>query len=364
MTLSLIASAATLWLQLITPPAEYTFPHEVVQEALYTTDAYTIEVLQQRNGPDTWQRVIRLIPLDGADGNDNADSGRKRPAVVVPFYYPEAMLGYDPAGTPANGLPGTPLPRYKGIEMMDHLARRGYITISAESYHLTYPAATAEDKSTIKATGNLGTTIVKDREDFSRWADAAAALQQDYPQWTGVGKLVHDTRLLIDLLEEDERVDADRIGIAGHSLGGKMAFYTACFDARIKVVLASDFGLCWDSTNWDAPWYWGPTHLQELKAAGQTNATLLKSTSRRAVASKANYSGKTARAVGTQKAPLYFCLIAGESDTDASLEAITRARVYPCTHKRAFNFINHATGHRPPSWALEDAYSFLDSVLK
>ncbi len=295
----------SLIFQYLSVPQEYVFPHEVKFVERHSYEDFDAEVMLQRNGPDTWQRVVMVIPRDAADG--------PCPAVVVPFYFPDAMLGFDI-------LTGEALPRYAGIEMMAHLAKRGFICISAESYHLTY----CPDSG-------------KPRDDFSRWQDAADALLTDWPQWCGIGKLVADTRLLIDILESDPRVDNDRIGIAGHSLGGKMAFYTGCVDPRIKAILASDFGLLWEQTNWEKPWYWGD-RLEELKAAGACNTDLWE------------YSGFKP-----------FFLIAGEADNDDSRKALSAAMPRDC---KTLFFLNHATGHRPPGYALEKGYDFLEKYLK
>ena len=50
-----------------------------------------------------------------------------------------------------------------------------------------------------------------------------------------------------------------------------MAFYTGCLDERFKVILASDFGIGWDQTNWKDLWYWG-SRVDELKAANPSAA--------------------------------------------------------------------------------------------
>ena len=157
------------------------------------------------------------------------------------------------------------------------------------------------------------------------------------PQWCGVGKLVADTELLVDILEDDPRVDSERIGIAGHSLGGKTAFYTGCVDPRIKAILASDFGLLWEQTNWEKPWYWGG-RLEELEAAGACNTDLWE------------YSGFKP-----------FFLIAGDADNNDSYEALSAVMPPDCS---TLFFLNHATGHRPPMYALEEGYAFLEKYLK
>jgi dienelactone hydrolase len=52
-------------------------------------------------------------------------------------------------------------------------------------------------------------------------------------------KYIWDVSRLIDYLETRSDVNATRIGIMGHSLGGQMAVWCAVYDSRIKVVLSS-----------------------------------------------------------------------------------------------------------------------------
>ena len=169
--------------------------------------------------------------------------------------------------------------------MMLHLVRQA-CNISADAYHLTYRSST------------------RARDGFLRWKEAATALLEDHPGWTGIGKLTADTRLLIDVLCKEPRVDANHIGIAGHSLGGKMAFYAGCLDPRIKATLASDFGFGWEQSNWNECWYWG-TKIDELKAKGMDHSQLL-----------------------SLAAPKPFYLIAGQYDNQESLKLMQKAQGY------------------------------------
>jgi len=52
-------------------------------------------------------------------------------------------------------------------------------------------------------------------------------------------KYIWDVTRLIDYLATRSDVNASRIGIAGHSLGGQMAVWCAVYDSRIKVVLSN-----------------------------------------------------------------------------------------------------------------------------
>lgn len=270
----------------------------------FSTDEFDGEWYRQENGEGKHQRTLMLFPKNAT---------LPAPAVAVPFYFPEALLAFDHAT-------GEELEYYKGLEMMLHLVRRGYIVVSADAYHLSYIESD------------------KDRMDFTRWQDAANALRADHPNYSGIGKLVDDTRLIIDLLDSESRVDSSKIGIAGHSLGGKMAFYTGCLDDRVKVILASDFGIGWHQTNWHNDWYWGKD-AERLEKEGFDHSELL----------------------SIEKKP--FCLIAGHYDTDESLEIILRADGYRKNGDK-LKFINHATGHRPPVWTLNEGYDFLDKWLK
>lgn len=271
----------------------------------YDYSEYTLEVYRQPLADGTFQRVMAAFPKNVAF---------PAPAVAVPFYHPEGMLGFDPAT-------GDALPFFKGIEMMVHLAKRGYVSVCGDAYHLTYLQSE------------------KGRDDFTRWKDAAAALHRDRPELTGMGKLVSDTRRLLDLLEADPRVDASLMGIAGHSLGGKMAFYAGCLDDRVKAILASDFGFGWEQSNWDDPWYWdGKT--PSLAEQGMDHTALLSAC-----------------------APKPFCLLAGEYDDASSGERMQKAQGYE-THPERLLLIHHGKGHRPPTEALEAGYDFLDQYLK
>ncbi|MBD2864899.1 alpha/beta hydrolase family protein [Paenibacillus oceani] len=292
-----LINLAQKWLDMIGKPDHYDYERRLRLIRKIETAEFVGELYEQANGPGTVQRTLLMLPktING-----------KLPAVVVPFYYPDRMAGYD-----LDTLEPTDEP---DIAMALQLVRRGYAVVSADAYHLTYREFELE------------------RRDFSRWRHAADSLLQDHPEWTGIGKLIADTQLLVDLLCADSRVDHDRIGIAGHSLGGKMALYTGCLDHRIKAMLCSDFGLEWDRSNWNEPWYWGDK-LDALKAADMDHAELMR--------------------LGGMKP---FVLIAGLYDNEDALDGIIRAGY---SNPSQYLFINHASGHRPPIEALEQGYDFL-----
>ncbi|MBR4676161.1 MAG: dienelactone hydrolase family protein [Victivallales bacterium] len=302
----------SLWEKTLGAPRESSYNHSVALIKQFDGDGFTAKLLRQNNGPTTWQRVLIMYPK-GATA--------PCPAVVAPFYNPNKM-------SRLNLETGEEL-LHENAETIGYgrdLVARGFVTIMSETYHLTYIQRPKNDK---------------DLNDFTRWRRAAAKLNEEEPGWTGVGKLVADTRLLIDLLETDPMVDASRIGIIGHSLGGKISFYTGCLDERVKAIVSSDFGIGWEQTNWSDPWYWGKK-FAFLRASSMDHSQLL------AIA-----------------APKPFLLIAGNYDNDGANAFFAAARPYYDAHGAFDNLklFNHATGHRPTPEATEQSYKFLEEHL-
>ena len=59
-----------------------------------------------------------------------------------------------------------------------------------------------------------------------------------YPRWSLLGKMVCDTRGVIDALSSLEYIDHGQIYMMGYALGGKLGLLTAALDERVKAVAA------------------------------------------------------------------------------------------------------------------------------
>jgi dienelactone hydrolase len=101
-------------------------------------------------------------------------------------------------------------------------------------------------------------------QSVENYTEAVERFQKRHPKTLGMHKMLYDAMRGVDVLESLPDVDTTRIGTVGHSLGAKEALYLAAFDERIKVAVASEGGLGYRFTNWDAPWYLGEA-IRDLK---------------------------------------------------------------------------------------------------
>jgi hypothetical protein len=143
------------------------------------------------------------------------DGDGKRPGVVTVYYEPKTAVG----------LKG------EQRDFAYQLARRGFVALSigtteaseAGTYALYYPNI---DQAKVEPLSMLG---------------CAAANAYN-------------------LLANRPDVDADRIGIVGHSFGGKWAMFAGCLFDKFAAVAVSDPGIMFDthpSVNYWEPWYLG-----------------------------------------------------------------------------------------------------------
>ncbi|MDF1816464.1 MAG: sialidase [Verrucomicrobiales bacterium] len=139
-----------------------------------------------------------------------------RPAVLTVYYEPETAAGLNDK-------------EYRDFALQ--LARRGFVTLSIgttestndKTYSLYYPDI---DHSTLQPLSAL----------------ACAAANAWY------------------VLASRAEVDAERIGIVGHSYGGKWAMFAGCLFDKFAAVAVSDPGIVFDnhpSVNYWEPWYLG-----------------------------------------------------------------------------------------------------------
>jgi len=178
-----------------------------------------VQVLQEKRRENFRQLKVRFkwTPVEFTTGYLLIPDGQgKRPAVVTAFYEPETAVG---------------LGKNPHRDFALQLARRGFVTLSIGSTETTnnrtyatyYPSIR---KATVQPLSMLGCAA----------ANAWHALAQR------------------------PEVDDKRIGIVGHSYGGKWAMFASCLFDKFAGAAWSDPGIVFDtrpSVNYWEPWYLG-----------------------------------------------------------------------------------------------------------
>jgi pimeloyl-ACP methyl ester carboxylesterase len=287
------------WLALLgTCPAAIASPAVKVMRMVHE-GAYTGTLASLNVEPHVWEDIFVMRP--------NEPSVHPRPAVIVPFYDVDS-----PAGENLGGRRFT----HPGVSSFALLAvQRGYVAVAVRWF------GEGEGESYPEAVANL-------------------ALRD--PGCTGLGKWVSDAHTLVNYVAALPDVDPQRIGIIGHSLGGKMALYAAAFDSRIAVTVSSEPGIGFSHSNYGDYWYFG----NRLAAAppGTDQHELLGFI-----------------------APRPFLLIGGDQfDGPDSWHYINAARqVYLLYGEpNAIGFLDHHQGHSPTPEATFQAMEWLRHYLE
>jgi len=193
----------------IEPPAP-----RVRELRTYEEDNYTGRLLELQVEPDAWQKIYVMYPATPASV--------PAPVVIVPYYDVDV-----PAGKNMGGRDYRPM----GVRSFAyHMVQQGYIAVAVKWFGEGYGES---------------------------YDEAVANLWTKYPGCTGMGKWVWDAHRVVDYIETLPQADTTRIGIMGHSLGGKMALYAAAFDDRISCAAASEPGIGLQFSNYDDYWYFG-----------------------------------------------------------------------------------------------------------
>jgi predicted esterase len=291
------------WERLLGQPSfgEYGKDAEIIRR--FEVPEFRGRLFRQATGPSSRQLVLLMEPWQAPRS--------PRPGAVVPYYHPDDMAGY-------NLTSGERLAEQSTVQFALHLVRQGYVVVCPEAFPYNTVPEPVE---------NVG---------FAWWQAAAEKVLLDNPRWTGMGKLIHDTRRAVDLLLEQPDVDPGRLVAIGHSLGGKMAFTTGCLDERIKAIIASDFGIGWSFTNWDDLWYLGrQIHAQGFALAHHQLLAL--------------------------HAPRSFLLIGGQYDKPESWQYLREAQKVYRLYGRdaAVGMFDHSSGHQPTEESIRVAYRWL-----
>lgn len=178
-----------------------------------------LQILETTRRDNITQHRVRFLwtPRETTEGYLLIPEGEgKRPAVITVYYEPETAIG-------------------KGKELRDfawQLAKRGFVTLS------------------------LGTTETTKAKTYAIYHPSreAAKVQPLSMLGCAAANAWH-------VLANRPEVDQQRIGIVGHSYGGKWAMFASCLFDKFACAAWSDPGIVFDaarpSVNYWEPWYLG-----------------------------------------------------------------------------------------------------------
>jgi dienelactone hydrolase len=145
---------------------------------------------------DDWTRVSAWMFFP--EGNEEA------PGVLC--CHQECRQGKDePAGLEGNGR----------MALAAHYAEQGYVTLAPDCI-------------------TAGERVSSRSEPYE-----STLFYRDYPDMSLLGKMLADHQHALDVFEMEDRVDAARIGVVGHGLGGTNALILAALDGRVQSCVAS-----------------------------------------------------------------------------------------------------------------------------
>jgi predicted esterase len=294
------ASIQERWMRMLGRPSAGERPLRAEWQERFQEPSWTGRLVQLRLGDEPPWRGLLVLPAH--------HRGERLPFVILPYYDVDTPAGKNLGGR--NALPA-------GVRAFALLA----------------------------AMHGMGAMVVRwaGENDGPGYLEVVAGLAQHHPDLTGLGYWVWQSQRLVDWLSAQPEVDAQRIGIFGHSLGGKMALYAGAFEPRIRAVVSSEPGISLEFSNYEDPWYLG--ERRALLPAGADHHELLQLT-----------------------APRPFLLIAGESaDGDKSVPLLERAASAYSRNPEtgSLAILNHRSGHSPtPGSALAAMQWLLRQLTK
>jgi hypothetical protein len=290
--------------------------HEVMGPWPNLIEKPKLEYLERERRDNLTQHQVRLELAPDLTTDDAyllvPDGKGPFPAMLVVFYDGKTGIG--------RGKPGH-------CDFAYQLARRGFVTLSLGSAPATYYPN--KEKARL--------------QPLSFHAYMAANAQ------TALAAL--------------PEVDRTRIGVLGHSYGGKWAMFAACLHEPFACGVWSDPGVAFDETranvNYWEPWYLGYEPGRERKPGIPTAENPRTGAYRKLVE-----AGRDLQELQALMAPRPFLVSGGSEDPPARWKALNHAvAVNDLLGFKNRVAMTHRTGHAPTQESNEQIYLFLRHVL-
>lgn len=163
------------------------------------------------------------------------DDGVAGAVVIVPFYDTPSVFGRPSPRTERTGR----IPRHP---LGTGLARAGLSVLAVPWWFETRATKRPDTAHATDLAGRYGPPA---QEHTARLSI------------TPLGRSVGDLMLAVRALLEEELAEPGRLGVLGHSLGGKLALHLGALDARVDAVASHEPGLGFAFSNWRDAWYLG-----------------------------------------------------------------------------------------------------------
>jgi hypothetical protein len=273
---------------------------ETTQREGFTQRKVSIEIAQGQMTPG----YILLPP-----------NAQKAPAVFVPYYDPETSVGLGAADKPFR-------------DFAYQLTKRGFVTMAIGS-----PGGDARKPDT-------GSAKCQPLSFLAYIAGNCANALANMPE-----------------------VDPERIGVVGHSYGGKWSMFASCLSERFACAVWSDLGVVWDETRGDVN-YWDPWYLGKTDGPPRPLGKPSEANPRTGAYKVLVESGLDLTDLHALMPPRPFLVSGGEVDRPSRWIALNHAVAV----NRFLGFENRVgltarKGHTPTAESNERVYAFFERFL-
>ena len=165
-------------------------------------------------------------------------------------------------------------------------------------------------------------------------------------------------------LSQMPQVDASRIGIIGHSFGGKWAMFASCLYDKFAVAVWSDPGIIWNEKDSNAN-YWEPWYLGYEAGISRKPGVITESNPRTGAYKKLISEHHDLNELHALMAPRPFLVSGGAQDPLSHWTVLNGdIALYQFLGSTNRIALTHREGHRPTPEAREQAYRFFEHFLK
>jgi hypothetical protein len=268
-----------------------------------------------RDGLTQHRIRVEIAPAQLADGYLLVPPGPGPfPAVLVPYYEPETSIGRSKQELRDFGY---------------QLARRGFVTLSIGS-----PGGDARKPETGRA------------------------------DWQPLSFLAYVAANCHTALAQRKEVDPERIGVVGHSYGGKWAMFAACFYNKFACGVWSDPGIVFDEKRSNVN-YWEPWYLGRDPARQRTPGLITPENPRTGAYERLVREHHDLQEVLALMAPRPFLVSGGSEDCPDRWLALNRVlEVYDLLGVPHRVGLTSRKDHTPTAESNEQIFSFFEVFLK